>query len=490
MIDNPPNILEETPHENYVRFTTEDSQTTKTDYKKFILYLLWPGTCVEFLVYLTVRWLPLLISFIWLLFPLGDYYCPSTTSETPCQSIWLYIVWHFGYMIFTIAFCWSFYHLAIPFPHWSLVILSSLISLIISPVYFIILRFSYFRFRGLLFPISLLLAVGPIVILMLIHSWWVGKKYHLGTLGYVVRFTLVTLLISFTYYYCQLYVYLYETFTTDVDKVFFSTFFPISMRVLKAIGNLLTEAADKETKTQMTKWSVQQMSDITVRFFSEGLEIKPVCMFMMDMFYFMFQRNLFISLSTYWSFLLFQTFNVLFEFLFTPLRLSKFYWRVTDYLSKLVAKILKRKAAKPTDQEEVYKNYCEGIAKAYFLRSTSQFISLSFFVISFTWLYFGYNREYFPLKNFQTNDLTKIYAFWAIALGFEIISVSIISVLFGFAIKTRVTTLGMTQLTQSYRQVFAFVFAAIHVIQDVFIARNDLNFCRWFPFQCQVEINM
>src|SRR5690606_23489341 len=141
-----------------------------------------------------------------------------------------------------------------------------LISLIISPVYFIILRFSYFRFRGLLFPISLLLAVGPIVILMLIHSWWVGKKYHLGTLGYVVRFTLVTLLISFTYYYCQLYVYLYETFTTDVDKVFFSTFFPISMRVLKAIGNLLTEAADKETKTQMTKWSVQQMSDITVRF--------------------------------------------------------------------------------------------------------------------------------------------------------------------------------------------------------------------------------
>ncbi|KNC53967.1 uncharacterized protein AMSG_09615 [Thecamonas trahens ATCC 50062] len=206
-------------------------------------------------------------------------------------------------------------------------------------------------------------------------------------------------------------------------------------------------------------------------------DIKPVALYTMDLFFFVFQRNLFLEVESYAVILFVNVYDVLVDVVVYGLLASRPSHRVQSWFASSVQSVpcLGTLVPRPVS----YELFVQQSIMDFFFYVVAETMSLIAFGSYTVLLHYSHNA---PGYRFSERDgvghddeLPRFVAYMFITLGFSIISVLLIRYLHSRALNVTSFEVGALVL-RAPRVRLALVLVAIHVLQDLYLAIFKLNF--------------
>lgn len=290
-----------------------------------------------------------------------------------------------------------------------------------------------------------------------VHILWSWYRQYLCALGMVST-------TAITYFYCQYLALSFSAANTSLGEVQVYTAFVLSFNIIRPIAKQFGYLVDIH-KTGGP--SLELFMEITISFF-----------------YFTFYRNLFISIKSYSSFFTIKSIHVFFEMINYTIIFSKWYqemltlWLIKYKDYPLVVSILRIHSGCHTTGFILPQIQCLKVGVRLYLFLSS----IITFVLFFTFLRFGYNKNYYCLyAEISSKDYKLLMTITLISFVIELL-------VFGYTDYLCMTTnncrilstwqrLLRGQIAGSSHVVFgiALIWIMTHITTDIYLSRIDVS---------------
>eukprot|EP00004_Rigifila_ramosa_P009668 TRINITY_DN2129_c0_g1_i4.p1 TRINITY_DN2129_c0_g1~~TRINITY_DN2129_c0_g1_i4.p1 ORF type:complete len:492 (-),score=117.75 TRINITY_DN2129_c0_g1_i4:236-1675(-) len=207
---------------------------------------------------------------------------------------------------------------------------------------------------------------------------------------------LVVVLLN--YYFCQLFTFAYfEYARTEGIKVAFAAFFPYLLVPFSVTFKYLLKKADEGVNMP------------------EGFPgLAPLADWLADLFYYMFYRNLFTSVSQITTLIGFVVFQAAQEALFYPIRMTRMAYRFEKWFKHLFIS-----GAKMDFSEAELFAHRQDLCTSYYFLTMCQRMSITNFAVSLVIIYNSYNKEMYLFSNLSENEYRRLLTFCLIQFVIE-----------------------------------------------------------------------
>ena len=245
---------------------------------------------------------------------------------------------------------------------------------------------------------------------------------------------------------------------------------------LSTLSSTSSSSAAAVAAVTMTESLANAAMEEASCFNNELYSCELACEFNIDMFYFVFYRNLFLNVGSVWNFFVLKTIHLSGELVINALRMSHTYfeltsrWQDSDAMKQMLCC-----ASSLVYDPSPYNVWCVRVSLDYTTRLFASLSSSIAFVLGAVWTKRGYNKHFYDYSDVTGREFYR-------ALVLVTVSV-VIDLVFAYGMDFSVTRSFSVDFTRVWRLLirnkvmYAFYFTVVaqHIMSDVFIGKLEVK---------------
>eukprot|EP01083_Nonionella_stella_P081912 225917_1 len=208
--------------------------------------------------------------------------------------------------------------------------------------------------------------------------------------------------------------------------------------------------------------------------------LELIVTFFLTCFYYVFYRNLFLHITSYTSFLLIKASHMILELSMYLLRMSPVYFEKTDALQNKLKDgriccntcggLLQPLVLIMYDPAP-YHIWCVRVSIDYSMQFIVSIGSGIGYIVGVVWLKYGYNQQFYDIKNIPKEQFDKALVFTALGVVVEFVAYVGIDYIMKYMYQIHVIKHWNALMRHRRGYIWYFIFILQHVLTDVMIAK-------------------